>query len=179
MLDEIGGRRLKAILKEEHICGVGFCWQYMIVFLTQNLHFSLIKLCSIRACILMFRTVVLEQYYSETDFSCALSQSEDWCMVYHYSYMNSRFHFFETVHISMSVTFFGPFLRALLPSFLWCDRPKSGLGLLIFEVSRSCSMASCVCDQLVTLKALQKKEIHWYCMQGGMTAHIVFIPLTS
>jgi hypothetical protein len=47
----------KAITREERIFVTGFCRQYMTVFLTQTLRFSLMKLGSILVGISMLKTI--------------------------------------------------------------------------------------------------------------------------
>jgi hypothetical protein len=48
--------QLKVIMREEQIFVTGFCRQYMMVFLNQNLHIFLRKLGSISVGISMLRT---------------------------------------------------------------------------------------------------------------------------
>jgi hypothetical protein len=77
---------------------------------------AVLKLGSIWVGISMPKTKGIGAVKSEADVWSAPSWSEDWCVVCHYCFTNSRTHiFFKTLLIQsgMSVTFYGPFSGAL------------------------------------------------------------------
>jgi hypothetical protein len=66
----------------------------MTVFLTQNLHFSLMNFGSIWVGVSMLKAIGIGAVLIRSRRLKCPSRSEDWCVVCHYCFKNSRTHIF-------------------------------------------------------------------------------------